>query len=56
MKVALSRGQESQRGFHRSDFPSVMNTVRADVQLKSYDTYFDFLVDLAGGLETLWNE
>ena len=36
---------ESEREFHRSDFPSVIGTMRANVQLQPYDFYFDFMVD-----------
>jgi nucleotidyltransferase AbiEii toxin of type IV toxin-antitoxin system len=38
------------REFHRRGFPSVRATVKAGVQLKEFDFYFDFVVDLVTNL------
>lgn len=47
---------EGEREFHRTDFASVVNTIRPDVHLEPYDYYFDFLVEISKGLEALWNK
>lgn len=36
---------------HRSDFVSLKDTVKAGVELKSYDFYFDYVVDKFEGVE-----
>ncbi len=43
------------RDFHHADFPAVQDTVRAGVELQSFDFYFDFVVKLADELKSLWN-
>jgi hypothetical protein len=43
------------REFHRSDYPAVAATVAADTQLEEFDFYFDFVLELVGKLEALWN-
>ena len=43
------------REFHRPDFASVMATVKASVELKSFDDYFDYVVERCRLLEPLWN-
>ena len=35
------------RDFHRDDFSSVKDTVSPEVKLKSYDFYFDFVLEKA---------
>jgi len=42
------------REYHRPDFVSVENTVKADVHLESFDFYFDYVVKLCENLESLW--
>jgi len=37
---------ENQREFHRTDFASVKDTIRSGVDLKEFDFYFDYVVDL----------
>jgi predicted nucleotidyltransferase component of viral defense system len=44
------------REFHRQDFPAVENTVRNTGELKSFDFYFDYVVELARRLHVLWYE
>ncbi|MEX2302603.1 MAG: nucleotidyl transferase AbiEii/AbiGii toxin family protein [Bryobacterales bacterium] len=41
------------REFHRPDWPSVQDSVRARVE--SFDFYFDFVAGFSLRLETLWN-
>lgn len=45
---------ESQREFHRPDWPSVVASVPES--LEEFDFYFDFVVAEVRGLEALWNE
>jgi len=40
------------REFHRPDWPSVQDTVGED--LEPFDFYFDFVLEMAKGLEPLW--
>jgi nucleotidyltransferase AbiEii toxin of type IV toxin-antitoxin system len=42
------------REFHRPDWESVRTATRAP--LKEYDFYFDFVVNIANSMKTLWNE
>ncbi len=44
------------REFHRPDFAAVEATVRADVDLKGFDFYFDFVVQKCDDLKTLWEK
>jgi hypothetical protein len=44
------------REFHRRDFPAVLATVKAGVQLKDFDFYFDFVVELANKLRAAEHE
>lgn len=36
----------SQREFHRTDYPSLRDTVKEGVDLKDFDFYFDYVVDM----------
>jgi predicted nucleotidyltransferase component of viral defense system len=45
---------ESQREFHRPDFASVQATVKSGFKLKSFDDYFDYVVEKCRALEVLW--
>jgi hypothetical protein len=45
---------ESQREFHRPDFVSVQATVKPGFELKSFDAYFDYVVEKCRALEVLW--
>ena len=42
--------------FHRSDFISVVDTVRADADVQTYEFYYDYVVAKCRLLESLWNE
>ena len=44
---------ESQRNFHRPDWPSV--TAAVPDKLEEFDFYFDFVLDQVRALEPLWN-
>ena len=44
---------ESQRNFHRPDWPSVIAAVPDP--LKEFDFYFDFVLDQVRALEPIWN-
>jgi len=43
------------RAFHAAGFDAVKATMKAGVELQSFDFYFDFVVDQARQLEPLWN-
>jgi Nucleotidyl transferase AbiEii toxin, Type IV TA system len=45
---------ESEREFHRPDWPSVVQSVPE--ALESFDFYFDFVIAEVRALEALWNE
>jgi hypothetical protein len=45
---------QSQREFHRLDFVSVLDTVKPGTLLKSFDEYFDYVVEKCRALEVLW--
>jgi len=44
------------RDFHRTDFPAVRDTVKANVSLQEFDFYFDELISRCQNLESVWNE
>lgn len=44
------------REFHRPDFTSVAATVKAGVELREFDFYFDFVLDGIDRLKSLWDE
>lgn len=46
---------EAYREFHRPDFAAVQATVRPQVELETFDVYFDFTLGLVDRLESLWN-
>lgn len=43
------------RDFHKTDFPAVIATVKAGVNLEQFDFYFDFTLELVNQLKTLWD-
>lgn len=53
--VLIGRIRET-REFHRTDFRSVVDTVRVDFDLKEYDFYFDYVVESTERLKPLWEE
>lgn len=46
---------EAYREFHRADFAAVQATISPGIVLSDFDTYFDFTLDLAERLKSLWN-
>lgn len=42
------------REFHRQDFPAVVDTVKPGSELKDFDYYFDFVIDLCKDLKSFW--
>ena len=42
--------------FHRSDFVSVVDTVKPDAEVQSYEFYYEYVVAKCQLLESLWNE
>jgi hypothetical protein len=42
------------REYHRPDFDAVKDTVKRDYRLESFDYYFDYVVNKAKDLKTLW--
>jgi len=44
------------REFHRQDFAAVQTTVKADVKLRDFDFYFDYVLGKCRDLEFSWNE
>jgi hypothetical protein len=49
-------GASDAREFHRPDFVSVIDTLKPDAEVQSYDYYHDYLVAKCRALEPLWNE
>ena len=47
---------ESTRDFHSHDFAGVEDTVYADVEIKDFDFYFDFVLEKVAALEALWHK
>jgi hypothetical protein len=54
--LSLLKEIEQYREYHRGDFRSVEDNVKAGVKLNSFDTYFDFVVARCRELESFWNE
>jgi len=50
----LGRIRDS-REFHRTDFPAVLATVKTGIEVKEFDHYFDFVLELVNELQPLWN-
>ncbi len=46
----LIRKVNSQREFHRTDYPSLRDTVNSDVDLRGFDFYFDFVVAILNSI------
>jgi len=44
------------REFHRDSFNIVKDAVYADIDIKDYDFYFDYIVEKVKGLEPLWKK
>lgn len=44
------------RDFHQGDFAAVQATVKADVELKEFDFYFNWVVSKCRHLESLWHK
>lgn len=42
--------------FHEADFISVRDTVLSDIELKDFDYYFNFVVELIESLKSFWNK
>lgn len=42
--------------FHRSDFVSVVDTVKPGAEVQSYEFYYEYVVAKCRLLESLWNE
>lgn len=49
--LGLIRKVDSQREFHRGDYPSLKDTVKDGVDLKPFDYYFDYVVSLLNSLD-----
>ena len=47
---------EETREFHREDFISVKDTVINPAELKDFDYYFDYVIDICKALKPLWIE
>lgn len=47
---------EEDREFHRSDWASVEATVESHIELKSFDYYFDYVVEFVQNLQTVRNK
>lgn len=46
---------ESQREFHRVGFPSVQDTLKPGFDIKDFDFYFNFTLQIADKLKPFWN-
>jgi len=51
--IEFIRNIQYQKEFHRADFPSVIDTVRTAIDLKTYDFYFDYTLEKIKPLEAL---
>ena len=56
VKLALLRKVDEYREFHRTNFEAVAATVKAGVELKQFDQYVDFVLDVIKQLEPLGDE
>ncbi len=54
--VALIGKIADYREYHRPDFTSVQSTVRADTDLKDFDFYFDYVLEICQQLKILWEK
>ncbi len=45
---------EKYKEYHRSDFSAVKDTVKAGVDLKEFDFYFNYVVNKCKYLKSLW--
>ena len=50
---ALLGRLDAYRDFHRADFAAVQATMSPDIVLETFDTYFDFTLDLVKRLQPL---
>ena len=46
---------EVQREFHRTSFPAVRDTVKAGMEIKDFDFYFDYVLALVAKLKPFWH-
>jgi hypothetical protein len=44
------------RDFHRTNFQGVKDTVKPGIQLREFDYYFDYVLQICDHLKPLWNE
>jgi hypothetical protein len=54
--LSLIQKIEEYREFHRPDFSSVIDTIKADVELRDFDFYFDYVVAKLLPSKTLWEK
>jgi len=47
---------EADRERHRAGFVAIRDTVRPTTELREFDDYFDYVVDMTRQLEALWHE
>lgn len=53
--LALLSKIKDYREFHRADFPAVKATVKAGVEIREFDFYFEYVLDLVQQLKPLWD-
>lgn len=46
---------EKYKEYHRPDFEAVRATVSPDIELKEYDFYFNYVLEVSRGLKALWD-
>ena len=56
VSLSLLRKVEQYREFHRTSYAAVVDTVKADVTLKGFDFYVNFVLELIKQLEPLGDE
>lgn len=54
--IALIGKIAEYREYHRPDFTAVQATVRADTDLKDFDFYFDYVLEICQSLKILWEK
>jgi hypothetical protein len=56
LRLLGSIGTSGVREFHRPDFVSVVDTLKPNFDVQSYDYYYDYVAAKCRMLEPLWNE
>jgi Nucleotidyl transferase AbiEii toxin, Type IV TA system len=47
---------EKDKDFHKSDFDSVRQTINTKIDIKDFDFYFNYVIEIRNDLKPLWNK